>query len=89
MLARFVPIVRTFAPFVAGIAKMFFPTFLLYNITGCIAWVVGLVSAGYFLGNHEWVQKNFSLIVYIIILVSVMPMVVEFARAWVRKRKAA
>ena len=89
VLARFVPIVRTFAPFVAGIAKMFFPTFLLYNITGCIAWVVGLVSAGYFLGNHEWVQKNFSLIVYIIILVSIMPMVVEFARAWVRKRKAA
>ena len=89
VLARFVPIVRTFAPFVAGIAKMFPPTFLLYNVTGCIAWVVGLVSAGYFLGNHPWVRSHFSIIVYIIILVSIMPMVVEFAKAWLRGRKSA
>ena len=89
VLARFVPIVRTFAPFVAGIARMFPPTFFFYNVTGCIAWVCGLVSAGYFLGNHPWVRSHFSIIVYIIILVSVMPMVVEFAKAWLRGRRDA
>ena len=89
VLARFVPIVRTFAPFVAGVAKMFPPTFLLYNISGCILWVGGLVSAGYFLGNNQWVRSHFSLIVYIIIIVSVLPMVIEFGRAWLAKRRGA
>ena len=89
VLARFVPIVRTFAPFVAGIARMFPPTFLLYNVTGCIVWVVGLVSAGYFFGNHPWVRSHFSIIVYGIILVSILPMVVEFAKAWLRTGRKA
>lgn len=88
VLARFVPIVRTFAPFVAGVAHMHRHTFFLYNIAGCILWVGSLVSAGYFLGNLEWVRRNFSLIVYAIVLVSVLPVVVEIFRAWLAgKRK--
>lgn len=87
VLARFVPIVRTFAPFVAGIALMHPQVFFFYNITGCILWVGSLVSAGYFLGNLEFVQKNFSLIVYGIVLVSVMPVVIGFLKARFGKGK--
>lgn len=89
VLARFIPIVRTFAPFVAGIALMHPPTFFFYNVTGCILWVGSLVSAGYFLGNLPWVQQNFSLIVYAIIIVSVLPIAIEFIRAkWGKKNRA-
>lgn len=88
VLARFVPIVRTFAPFVAGIANMKKRVFFFYNISGCVLWVGLLVSAGYFLGNLAWVRENFSLIVYAIIVVSVLPVVVEFLRArFSRNRK--
>lgn len=88
VLARFVPVVRTFAPFVAGIALMHPTTFFFYNITGCILWVGGLVSAGYFLGNLTWVRENFSIIVYAIIVISVLPVAVEVIRAkWGRKKK--
>ncbi len=87
VLARFVPIVRTFAPFVAGIALMHPHFFFFYNITGCVLWVGALVSAGYFLGNLEFVQKHFSLIVYTIILISVMPVVIGFLRAKFSGRK--
>ena len=89
VLARFVPIVRTFAPFVAGIALMHPPTFFLFNITGCILWVGGLVSAGYFLGNLEWARQNFSLIVYGIIIISVFPVAIEILRARMGKHKDA
>lgn len=81
VLARFIPIVRTFAPFVAGIAVMHPSTFFFFNVSGCILWVGSLVSAGYFLGNLPWVRENFSLIVYIIIVVSVMPVVIEVIKA--------
>ncbi len=81
VLARFVPIVRTFAPFVAGIALMHPPTFFLFNITGCVLWVGGLVSAGYFLGNLEWVRHNFNIIVYLIVAVSLLPVALEVLRA--------
>lgn len=81
VLARFIPIVRTFAPFVAGIALMRPRAFFLYNIAGCILWVGALVSAGFFLGNLAWVRENFSLIVYAIIVVSVLPVVIEIIRA--------
>lgn len=81
VLARFIPIVRTFAPFVAGIALMNPATFFFYNITGCILWVGLLVSAGFFLGNLAWVRDNFSLIVYAIIIISVLPVGVELLRA--------
>ena len=81
VLARFVPVVRTFAPFVAGIALMHPTTFFFFNITGCILWVGGLVSAGFFLGNLAWVRENFSIIVYLIIVVSVLPVAIELVRA--------
>ena len=81
VIARFVPIVRTFAPFVAGIALMHPHTFFFYNITGCVLWVGLLVSAGYFLGNLEFVQRHFSLIVYGIILVSVLPVLIGMLKA--------
>ncbi len=86
VLARFVPIVRTFAPFVAGIALMHPYTFLFYNISGCILWVGGLVSAGFFLGNLSFVRQNFSLIVYAIVFVSVLPFVIGFLKSYLADR---
>lgn len=81
IIARFVPIVRTFAPFVAGIGAMNYAKFIVYNIAGGVAWVAIFVLGGYWFGNHEFVKKNFSLVVIAIILISVMPMVVEYLRA--------
>ncbi len=87
ILARFIPIVRTFAPFVAGIALMRPASFLFYNITGCIIWVGSLVSVGYFLGNTPFARENFGAIVYAIIIISVLPIVYEMVKAWLQKRK--
>jgi membrane-associated protein len=81
IIARFVPIVRTFAPFVAGIGAMSYGRFILYNVAGAIAWVGLFVYGGYFFGNIEFVKRNFSLVILAIIVISVMPMVVEFIRA--------
>ena len=86
ILARFVPLIRTFAPFVAGVAGMRRSRFLLFNVTGALCWVFSLVSAGYFLGSLPFVQKHFSLIVYGIILVSVLPVLAQTARNWLKKR---
>ncbi|MEG2139396.1 MAG: DedA family protein [Bilophila sp.] len=85
ILARFIPIVRTFAPFVAGIALMSPVKFLSFNIIGALLWVLGLVSAGYFLGNIPVIKNNFSVVIYGIIVVSVLPVVVEFVRAKMKK----
>ncbi len=87
VLARFIPIVRTFAPFVAGIAKMHMASFVFYNVTGCIIWVGSLVSIGYFLGNTPFARENFSLIIYAIIIISVLPIVYEGTKAYLKKRK--
>jgi membrane-associated protein len=81
ILARFVPIVRTFAPFVAGIGRMSYPRFFLYNVVGAIAWVLICVMAGYWMGSIEFVQKRFELVILAIIVISVLPVVVEFVRA--------
>ncbi|AJA69389.1 hypothetical protein HMPREF9714_01135 [Myroides odoratimimus CCUG 12901] len=88
VIARFVPIVRTLAPFVAGIGKMRYGIFMTYNVVGGIVWVVGLTLAGYFLGNIPLVKDNFSKIVLLIIVVSVLPIVYEFIKAKVQSKKA-
>jgi membrane-associated protein len=85
IIARFVPIVRTFAPFVAGIGEMSYAKFIRYNIIGGIAWVIGLTLLGYFFGNIEFVHKNFEIVIFGIIGVSLLPMIVELIRAKFKK----
>src|SRR3989344_3226285 len=80
ILARFIPIVRTFAPFVAGISKMKYLRFLSYNIIGGIVWVLVFVLSGYFFGKITFVEQNLTLVTYIIILISFIPAVIEFVR---------
>jgi membrane-associated protein len=80
VLARFMPIVRTFVPFVAGVAEMGYPSFALYNVTGAVAWVGICVSAGYIFGNVPIVKENFSLVALGIVFVSILPMVFEYLK---------
>ncbi len=87
VLARFVPIVRTFVPFVAGAGSMSYPAFALYNVTGGIAWVTVCVGGGYLFGDLPFVKENFSLVALGIIVVSVLPMVIEYVRA--RRRRVS
>jgi membrane-associated protein len=80
ILARFIPIIRTFAPFVAGIGSMTYRRFILYNISGGIAWVVIFVLGGYLFGNIPVVKQNFSLVIFAIIILSILPGIIEFLR---------
>ncbi|HMK77044.1 MAG TPA: DedA family protein [Thermodesulfobacteriota bacterium] len=80
ILARFIPIIRTFAPFVAGIGTMTYRRFVIYNISGGIAWVVLLVLGGYMFGNIPVVKQNFSLVIFAIIILSILPGIIEFLR---------
>ena len=77
IIARFVPIVRTFAPFVAGIGSMKYSKYITYCVIGAILWVSSITLAGYFLGSNPWVQKNFEKVVFGIILVSVLPVIFQ------------
>jgi membrane-associated protein len=88
ILARFVPIVRTFAPFVAGVGAMTYSKFLVYNVVGGLLWVFLFTLMGYFFGNLPFVQENFEFVVIAIIGISVIPMIWEFAAEKMRSRKA-
>ena len=85
VMGRFVPIVRTFVPFLAGVAQMPYRRFFIYNLIGGVAWISLLTYAGYLFGNIPWVKKNLSLIVIVIVIVSVLPMLIKF---WQERRKS-
>ncbi len=89
MLARFVPFVRTFAPFVAGIGKMHYGKFARYNITGGLIWSLGFLLLGYFFGNIPFVAHNFEFVVVGIILISVIPMVIKLVQSRLKAHRAS
>jgi membrane-associated protein len=88
ILARFIPIVRTFAPFVAGVGTMNYAKFIVYNVTGAILWVGLFVGAGYFFGNLPFVRQNIKVVILGIIIVSVLPIGWEFFKGWLEKRRS-
>jgi membrane-associated protein len=81
IIARFVPLIRTFAPVVAGIAQMPYKDFLYYNVFGGFGWVTGLSVLGYFLGQVEWIRKNLEMTIMMIIIVSLLPAIITFIKA--------
>ena len=85
VIGRFVPIIRTFAPFLAGVGSMTYGKFLIYNVVGGLLWIFSFTLGGYFFGNLPFVKKNFTLVIFAIIIISVMPTVIEYFR----QRKAA
>jgi len=89
VLARFIPIVRTFAPFVAGVGTMEYKRFIGYNILGALLWTSMFIFLGYFFGNIPIVQEHFELLVVGIILISVLPMIVEYLRSRLRNRSVS
>jgi membrane-associated protein len=80
VIARFVPIIRTFAPFVAGIGSMTYSRFIVYNIVGGISWIALFIFGGYYFGNLSIVKRNFTLVIFAIILISILPGVIEYVR---------
>ncbi len=89
VLARFIPIIRTFAPFVAGIAEMRYSKFMSFNVFGGLLWIISLTLLGYFFGNFEIVQKNFGLVVIAIIILSILPAIIEFFRERAKSTKSS
>jgi len=89
IVGRFLPFVRTFAPFVAGIAGMHWRRFVVCNIAGGLIWVVGLCTLGYAVGNTPWVQANFSLVTLLFVLIPGLPALFEVFRQWRRSRQGA
>ncbi|NDA71472.1 MAG: hypothetical protein EBX63_11120, partial [Betaproteobacteria bacterium] len=87
IVGRFLPFIRTFAPFVAGVAAMDRRRFAVYNLVGALIWVVGLSSLGYAVGNTAWVQANFSLVTLLLIVVPGVPALIEVLRRWWRSRR--
>jgi membrane-associated protein len=89
VIARFVPIIRTFAPFVAGIGRMTYSRFLVYNVVGGVAWIVILVLGGYLFGNIDWVKRNLTVVILGIVALSLLPGVIEVLRQRARSSPAA
>jgi membrane-associated protein len=87
-LARFVPIVRTFTPFIAGVATMRYTHFAMYNIVGGVCWVISMTMAGYLLGNIPFVRENFEAIVILIVIISVLPIVIGGTKHWLARRRS-
>ncbi len=87
-LAQFVPIVRTFAPFVAGVGEMTYAKFIFFNVLGAFLWIGIFLGGGYYFGGLEIVQRNMKLVILAIIAVSVMPIAFEFGKSWLEKRRA-
>ena len=85
IIARFIPIIRTFAPFVAGVGEMKYIRYILFCVTGGIVWVTGLTLAGYYFGNLVFVKENFELVIFAIIIISLIPAVIQFMK--MRKNK--
>lgn len=87
IIGRFLPIIRTFAPFVAGIAKMNYGQFLLFNVVGAIAWITSFTYLGYWVGNIEWVKKNLNILLFAIIFITISPAVYTFIKErWGRRK---
>jgi membrane-associated protein len=87
VIARFLPIIRTFAPFVAGIGSMSYPRFLFFNVFGGVLWVLIFVLSGYWFGNMPVVQKNFSLVILALVLIPAVPSVIEVVRIQLARRR--
>ncbi len=88
IMARFVPLVRTFTPFAAGIGKMKYRKFVLFDILGGFLWIFGLTLAGFFLGNVEWIRNNIEKVCLGIIFISILPMIISFIRSKMKKANA-
>jgi membrane-associated protein len=86
IIARFIPIIRTFAPFVAGIGEMTYRKFATFNVVGGVLWVISFTLAGFYFGNLPAVKENFTFVIVAIIIISTLPGVIEFVRAKLRKR---
>lgn len=87
ILSRFMPIIRTFVPFVAGVGRMPYNRFFAFNLVGGLAWIYLLTYLGYFFGGTELVRKNFSLVIVAIIGISLLPIALELLRAWIQSRR--
>lgn len=88
IIARFIPIIRTFAPFVAGVGAMTYPKFIAYNVIGGLAWVALFVFGGYYFGKLPFIQENFTFVLLAIIFISVLPALIEFVRSRQEARKS-
>jgi membrane-associated protein len=89
IIARFMPIVRTFAPVVAGMGRMEYHRFLSFNVFGGALWVLSMTLIGYYLGQFPWVKKNIEIVIVIVVFLSILPGIIAWAREWLKKKRAA